>query len=269
VFYRRYDTTAHFFGWDQVISWIWNGLKWVAEKAAIIAEAVWRAVKAAAGYTWEGLKWLGSKVKDGAIWLKDRVKDIATWWKEKAGPWLQRTFARINDWFHRHFEWLIKWVKWAQKNLGWVYTHVLRPLLHAIDVVRVVLRLLADLGVKWAGRLERWLAGIEMKLLNLWGELLSFVNEIASIVDLLYNPNGFFRRNVFLWSHWHMARDIATVARLAGIDHDPVPEAQTIVAGLPGLDNNAQAEVLAAELEDPPAAIREARAELERELALG
>jgi hypothetical protein len=261
--------TAHFFGFDDVIGIIWSGIKWVAEKAAIIAEAVWKAVKLAASYTWDGLKWFGGKVKDGVLWLKDRLVDFGKWWKEKAGPWLQKTFTNIHDWFQRHFGWLTKWVKWAQKNLGWVYTHVLRPFLHFVDITRTVLRLLADLGVKWATTLERWLAGVELKVLGLWGDLVGFVNEIAGIVDLLYNPAGFFRRNVFLWSHWHMAGDIAAVARLARIDRNPYTEGSGLIGGLPGLDNRSQAQVIVSDLESPPPEIQAARIELERELGLG
>lgn len=264
-----YTTTANFLGLDVLFGWIWTGLEWVAEKAAIIAVAVGQAVAKAASYTWEGLKWLGGKIKDGALWLKDRVVDFGKWWKEKAGPWLQKTFTGIQNWLTAHFGWLTKWVKWVQKNLGWVYTRILRPILHVIDVVRTVLRLLADMGVKWAADAERWLAKVEFKLVGFYNELLGFVNEIAGIVDLIFNPNGFFRRDIFMWTHWHLASDIAAVFRLARIDRDPVAEAHVLISGFPGPDNKSQAQALLADLFEPPREIVDAAIELERELGLG
>jgi hypothetical protein len=252
-----------FLGLDVIFAAIWEGLKWIAEKAAIIAAAVWQAFQKAAHYTWTGLQWLGGKAKDGLQWLKDRASGFATWWKEKAAPWLVRAFDKVDMWFKAHFGWLFTWVHRIQSILGWVYKNVLRPLFQFLEVSRLALRLLASLGVKWAGKLDAVLGRIEQKLFSLFYSLVSFVNGIASILDLIFNPWGALRRSLFLWSAWAYVGELSALLRIAHIDHDPWPEALQLAAGPDPADLRQKGNELEHSLSAPPGWALEARQEME------
>jgi len=264
VIYRAH---ASFLGLDTIIAAIWEGIKWVAEKAAIIATAVWQAVKAAGIYTWHGLKWLGKEIGTGVQWLRDRAADFANWWKERAAPWLASALGKIDAWFKSHFGWLFTWVHRIQSVLEWVYKNVLRPLLTFLEVTRLVLRVLAALGVKWAAKLDAALGQLESKLLGYFLALTKFVNSIADILNVLFNPWGAVRRSLFLWSLWAYVGEISTLLRIAHIDHDPWPEALQLADGPDPADLRQKGNELAHSLEAPEGWMIEARRELEELLA--
>ncbi|HEY2938153.1 MAG TPA: hypothetical protein VGJ25_16235 [Gaiellaceae bacterium] len=250
-------------GWTAIFKAIWDGLRWVAEKAAIVAVAVARAVAQAARYTWDGLKWFGGKVVDGAYWLRDRAIGLARWWKDKAAPWLARSLDKIGSWFKRHFGWLWTWVHRIQSILGWIYSNILRPLFAFLEVTRLVLRLLAALGVKWAARLETWIRGLEQKLLNVFSSIVNVVNSIADLLDALFDPTGAFKRKYFVWSLIHWWGDVQALSLLAGIDRNPWPEQLKLAEGPDPLDLVRKGHQLETELSSAPAWALEARRNLE------
>lgn len=241
-----------FLNWAAIFAAIWDALKWLAEKAAIIAIAVAKAVAKAAVYTWNAIKFIGVKLKDAAEWLRDRLSDLARWWKEKAAPWLVKALGKIQDWFKRHFGWLFNWVHRIQSILQWVYKHILRPALIFLEVTRLVLRLLASLGVKWAKRLDDALGRLEQKLLNVFLTITRFVNDIASILDVLFNTWGAVRRSLFLWSLWAYVGEISALMRISHIDHDPWPEALALAQGPDPLDLPRKGIQLEEDLLSPP-----------------
>jgi len=259
----RRPAQADFLGLDTLIAAIWQGIKWVAEKAAIVAVAVAQAVKAAARYTWGGLKWFGGKIVDGAYWLRDRAVGLARWWKDKAAPWLARSLDKIGSWFKRHFGWLWTWVHRIQSILGWIYSNILRPLFAFLEITRGVLRLLASLGVKWAGRLEQWLRGVETKLLNVFTSIVNVVNSIADLLDALFDPTGAFKRKYFVWSLIHWWGDLQALSYIAMIDRNPWPEAFKLAEGPDPADIRRAGHRLEMDLATPPGWALVARRDLE------
>jgi hypothetical protein len=241
-----------FLGLDVLIAAIWDAMKWVAEKAAIVAVAVAQAVARAAKWSWAALKWFGLKVRDGAYWLKDKAVDFARWFKTKAAPWIANAFRKVDEWFRAHFGWLFKFVKILQNTLGWIYKHVLRPVLTFLEVTRGILRGLAALGVGWAARLEDWLRRLEQRLLNTFFAITRVVNYIGDLLDALFDPTGAFKRKYFVWSYIHWLRDLHIIDLLSMIDHDPWPEAFRLAEGSWILQYHHRAELLQRDLENPP-----------------
>jgi hypothetical protein len=185
-------------------------------------------------------------------WLRDRAIGLAHWFKDKAGPWLARTISKVGDWFRRHFGWLQTWVHRLHSILTWLYTHVLRPLFVFLEVVRAVLRVLASLGVKWAGDLERFLARLEQRLLNVFNSVVNFLNNIADILDALFDPTGAFKRKYFVWSLIRWLGDLEALSLLAGIDRNPWPEAFELAEGPLPSDIHAKGNQVEHDLQAPP-----------------
>jgi hypothetical protein len=249
--YLRFPLFLLFFA--ELIAAIWTALKWITDKAITIGLAVWRAFKFSAKYTWKGLKWLGKEAKTGLEWLKTEAKEFARWWKDQAAPWLRRALDNIDTWFHKHFGWLITWVHRIQSILGWVYKFVLRPLLQFLEISRAILRLLAALHVPFAAKLEKILGKVEFWLESKWLELQRFVNDIASVLDVILDPWGYFSRNAFGWSVWRWMRDVQILMRLADIGRkDPVPDALRLAAGSDPLDIPVKGNELRHDLDNPP-----------------
>lgn len=125
--------------------------------------------------------------------------------------------------------------------LDWVWTKVIAPILDAIERVRAILRLLGELGVGWAERLDRILAQIETRIYDSFRQVREFVNTFELWLDLLLHPGGWIRSfpflyTVFKWSGniWgimvNLGLDPHIGARLeaARADHPQLPVSETV-----------------------------------------
>lgn len=82
--------------------------------------------------------------------------------------------------------------------------------INLIQRVRSILALLRILHVKWAQRLDNWLAGIEGKLIAREWDIMRKTNEIINWVNWILDPTAFFRA-VPMWGT--LARDLGALGR--------------------------------------------------------
>jgi len=102
----------------------------------------------------------------------------------------------LNNWFTAHFGWLIK-LRNVYSN--W-YKTTIQPVLDVINHVRGVLKIFRLFHLKFAERLDNYLGKLESKIIHNSLVLRQKINEILDYVDLVLDPAGLVRRNIFLGS---------------------------------------------------------------------
>ncbi len=95
---------------------------------------------------------------------------------------LQRWIAKLKMWLDR-----LRKIQQLQQ------AQALRRVINLIQRIRKVLVVLRILHVKFAAKLDNWLAGIEGKLIRRTFELQRKTNEIIGWLDLVLDPRALFR----------------------------------------------------------------------------
>lgn len=143
----------------------------------------------------EGLKHIISDILHGH--LLQALKDI------------QALFHAL----HNLFAPIIQWLRQLQRIQRQYQLQALKRIVNLIQRARQVLAVFRLLHVKWATRLDNWLAGIEGKLIAREFDILHKTNEIVDWINWILDPTAFFR-TVPLWGT--AARDLAALARALG-----------------------------------------------------
>src|SRR5260370_12018936 len=103
---------------------------------------------------------------------------------------------KLNDWFTAHFGWLIK-LRNVYSN--W-YKTTIQPVLDVINHVRRALKIFPLVHLTYAERLDNYLGKLESKIIHNSLVLRPKINEILDYVDLVLDPAGLVRGNIFLGS---------------------------------------------------------------------
>ena len=115
--------------------------------------------------------------------------------------------AILSDVLHLHFvkalhdltDLVQKIRSWAQKLKGWLdkykalrrrHDQAVRQLLNLIQRIRRILVPFRILHLKFAQKLDRWLAGVEAKIITHELAIVQKTNEIISWIDLITDPTG-------------------------------------------------------------------------------
>ncbi|SRR6266498_3710769 len=161
---------------------LWKFANLIADGAHQIAEWTWTGLRKG----WSLLRTTYSKVlKPG--WEK-------VWkWIDRAEKWLDDTFGPVLKWLRRLRKWVLDF-----------YALYVRPILDLMDITRRALRVLASLGVEWAGALDRRLADLEGRIERPFRLLLAKLNEVINVVNRVITADGLFQRLAFIKS---LARD--------------------------------------------------------------
>lgn len=181
----------------QIGSWILHGLHVAADLAL----------------TWivPTVKWLfNGAISTGKLIGKfgRRVWGVfrSTWDHVLRPAWekFDRFVVRVHDWLERHLAPLLEKVNALRKKInGWWQKYV-QPFITFLDVARAFARVLAQLGIDWARKLDQQLAGIQ-SWINQWiVEFNRRLNEAADWINLVIDEGGLFQRIVLLRS---IARD--------------------------------------------------------------
>lgn len=178
---------------------VWNGINFVISRIGENAGRFFRAIAGGLRHVWDGVL---RPVIDAVSRLVAKVR-----------AFLERVFAPIRKAF-----------EWVNNLLDTIWTKVISPILDAIEKVRAVLRILAELGVPFAGVLERVLATIEQRIFNAFREVRTWVNTVEGWFDLLLDPRGWIRSTPFLMTVWRYGGNIVNL--LAKLGFDPRHEMQ-------------------------------------------
>lgn len=141
--------------------------------------------------------------------LKHIISDILHGHLLQALKDIQKLFHDL----HNLFAPIIKWLRQLQRIQRQYQLQALKRIVNLIQRARQVLAVFRLLHVKWAQRLDNWLAGIEGKLIAREFDILHKTNEIVDWINWILDPGAFFR-TVPLWGT--AARDLAALARALG-----------------------------------------------------
>jgi hypothetical protein len=219
-----------FLDFGSIIGAIWGAIKWAADKAVIIATAVARAVKSAAVFTWHGLRWLALRVRDASLWIRDRVVDLYDHLIKPAVQAVVRALDKVEAFLKRVLGPFLRFVERVQHALKWVYDEILRPLLRAIEIARLIARGLAALGVGWASRVDQYLANLENRLVQAFTTVLQYVNLVSDWLGVILDSAGLIKKE--LWYHSLVRSRIEFYAFWINyqIRSNPIPTATLLAA---------------------------------------
>lgn len=166
--------------------------------------------------------------------LKPLAKGVAEFFRD-AGDWLRRVTQPIRDVLER-----------INNALDWVWERIIAPVLDALEKVRAVLRILAELGVPFAAQLDQILQRIEQTIFNTFREVRSFINNVFGFIDILFDPRGWIRSTPFLYTTVKWSGNIVNLMTKLGIDPRILLENEEYRAANPTTPPAAVAELFAA-----------------------
>ena len=177
-----------------IIVGIWDGIQAAADVigASALALAQWLRgiVFNMAGYFGQGLAFLGTVAKDVAGIFVDLWNDVLKPFVSNIYKWL----SDLSKWLKKVLSPVIGFLKGVRDEILKIYDKFVAPVLHVIDVVKGGLQILADLGVKWAAKLEARLTAIEDAIRQPFLDLVDKVNEIIGWVNRVMTADGLFQR---------------------------------------------------------------------------
>lgn len=120
-------------------------------------------------------------IKNGLLKVLHLLAKLRAWAERIFGPIL-RLLRKIRDWLDK------------------VYYPRLLKILNMIQRVRAMLTIFRIFNVTWAKRLDERLLRLETKIAEPYLRLRAFLNEIATVINLVLDPSLIFHRNVLLAS---------------------------------------------------------------------
>lgn len=116
--------------------------------------------------------------------------------------WVLRALQHLWDLYQKLLRWIQKLRTWLDKlrRLQQLYqVQALKRVINIIQRVRQILVVFRLLHLKWASKLDNWLAGIEGKLITRTAQLAAKTNEIIAFINLIADPlRGLTHLPVFL-----------------------------------------------------------------------
>ena len=104
------------------------------------------------------------------------------------------------------------------RALDWVWTRIIAPILDVFEKVRLILRLLAELGVDWAGRLDQILLAIETRIYDSFRQVREWVNNFELWIDILFDPRGWIRSTPWLYTLFRWGGNVVGILTALGLD---------------------------------------------------
>lgn len=187
---------------------------------AVVASLVWAVGVLQAGVIliWNAIKDTIDLARTGFIKVWDFAGSLyddvlkPAWekfwsWFDKLRTWLNDTFGPLLDWLRKLREELLKF--WA---------NYVRPWLDFIDVTRRILRVLGNLGLAFAKKLDQELGDLENAIEAPFRFVLGKLNEIINVVNTIATAGGLLQQVALIRS---LARDYQLVwkAITAPYDH--------------------------------------------------
>ncbi len=121
---------------------------------------------------------------------------------------LQRWIAKLKMWLDR-----LRKIQQLQQ------AQALRRVINLIQRIRQVLVVLRILHVKFAAKLDNWLAGIEGKLITRTHELESKTNEVIGWLNLVLDPRALFRAGSYFGTVRRGLTGVLGAAQAIGLQH--------------------------------------------------
>lgn len=141
---------------------------------------------------------VGKALAQTGTWIATRLAQVWAEWILPALRAVVRAFEAVREFFLDVFGPLLKWLEEFWLIILELYDKYVKPILTILDIVHRVTRVLGALGIEWAKDLDRWLTRIRQEINERVLAVVGKVNEIISWLNLLLDPRGLIRGEVFL-----------------------------------------------------------------------
>lgn len=106
-------------------------------------------------------------------------------------------YQKLQRWIRKLKMWLDRFRKLQQLNQVMAF----RRLINLIQRIRKVLVVLRILHVKWASKLDNWLAGIEGKLIQRTAQIQAKTNEIIAWLNVVADPVQAYKKGLLFGAY--------------------------------------------------------------------
>ncbi len=154
--------------------------------------------------------WLGKIARGFVKGLKHVLSDIIH--LRFVHLWLDflRMLKSLHDWYEKHFKWLID----LRRRFDRWFNTTIRPILNFLQRVRGVLAIFRIFHLKFAEKLDNLIGGLEAKIIRNTLAIRGKLNEISTIINLVFDPALVIRQNVLVLS---MIRALDRLRALLGL----------------------------------------------------
>ncbi len=171
-------------------------------------------------FFYRGLKFLIDHLRAVAEWIHTRLIG-------RIIEWVQNIKAKL----HQIFDPILKVLRQIKAIQDQWYNQVLKPIFDFIQRLRRVLLVFRLLHIKWATKLDKYLADQEAKVARAFLDVRAKMNELITWVNFVIDPFGNIYSNVFLntaltsinalWALlWGAQKGSLTAQEQAGQAHD-------------------------------------------------
>lgn len=127
-------------------------------------------------------------------------------------------FTRIQQFLNKVTAPIRSILERINRALDWVWTKIIAPVLDVIEKVRLVLKLLAELGVEWAAKLDAFLLALETRIYDSFRTVREWVNTVSSFIDFLLDPRGWIRSVPWLYTLYRWGGNVVGILTALGLD---------------------------------------------------
>lgn len=219
--------------WGAIIGALWEGIKWLAGKAADLALLLAAAARQAGHQIWNALKLLGRYSVKFAGWVRDGMDYLYAKYVKPITEALWKAAEKVSGMLRRVLGPVIDLVRKVQ---GWVltlWTSVISPILEAIEAVRLVFQLLGRLGFEWAWKVDAWLANLEGRIVDAFGLVTGWINRILNWLFVITTPEGLIEPRWLWGSIEPHATTILHFLLKHGLDDFTIEERQEFISKYP------------------------------------
>ena len=188
------------------VLYVWDTLVAVTDALATGLNFTWLGAGALFADIWKFFQWL---------WNTIILETLA---------WILKELQNLKQWLYDHFQGLLDFLHRLLDLQRQFWQKVIRPIINLIIRLRQIATLLRLFHLHFLDRLDKWLAGIEGKLLGNFGHVRAWINRLLTYIELIIDAGGFIRRNVLLASMGRAANDILILGTGQGLDFWSGPE---------------------------------------------
>jgi hypothetical protein len=177
-----------------MFGWITDAVAWLAGILSAVGDALVVALKWFATHAWTVLRWTGEHLGDLA---SKAWHGLTKFWTEilpEFAKKIEKIATTVTSFLKDHFGWLIDAISKITKAIRFVYNDILKPIFQIIDFLRVTFRILGDLGVGWAKKVDTWLGNLEQKIWGAFELATRWINHTLGLFAYLLDPFGMIRR---------------------------------------------------------------------------
>lgn len=238
---RRIKPPAWLAPWDfyahngfiaAIIGVIISVVSTVASVAISVGSVIWNTVNDAIGGLARGLTWLWNGTKKFFDVFSGALKHI---FNDVVGKWLTAiygAYTKLENALQNFFGPLIKVFNRIMTIWRMYVQPYVRLVLNIIQRIRLALKVLEALHIKWAKQLDQELADIEGKIIHNDLVIYGYLTDVANVINDLVDPLRLLRTNIMVRS-FLAAFDSLSLA-LIGTKWGPLLGFEQLIGAGPG-----------------------------------